>query len=577
MSTTVIYAGQSNKWDTAEDAKPVVETIKSTKELKCLNLEANTLGVEAAKIIGDALSFHPEFEIAHWKDLFTGRLKTEIPEALKHLFSGIVRAKARLKALDLSDNALGPIGVEGMVDFLKSESCYSLQFMQELRLNNNGLGIKGGTMLAEALIELSKKAEAAGTPLKLKVFIAGRNRLENPGAKIFSKFFSLVKSLEEIAMPQNGIFHAGITALAESFSLNPNLKIINLNDNTFTLKGANAMAKELPKMKNLEVINLGDCLLKTKGAIAIAEALSNLTLLKEVYMDSNEIQPDGGIAIVEAIANNPNISHLMLDGNCFGEEGAEEIVNMLKDFNKEDILGSLDDIEEPDDEEDDENEHREEVSDDEDEEDEVDVEEIEGPQIGISPLKRDSTKDLVKPVKCTPAEFLEAPSAGRLLGLSGGILSTFLQEAKKRAENPNRDVDFGDAHSPEALIEEYIRLFVSVATFSTCNIKSVVDIVEELTRGLMKEALKVAQDNGLSSVVTNCILVHFGLVKSESKAFKITWDLRGCMVALTKQIPKPYFPHETKSTLQFFFSRPNLPVDKFDKEKQELLVALFRS
>lgn len=72
---------------------------------------------------------------------------------------------------------------------------------------------------------------------------------------------------------------------------------------------------------------------------------------------------------------------------------------MLKDFNKEDILGSLDDIEEPDDEEDDENEHREEVSDDEDEEEEVDVEEIEGPQIGISPLKRDSTKDLVKPVK----------------------------------------------------------------------------------------------------------------------------------------------------------------------------------
>ncbi|RXG51725.1 Ran GTPase-activating protein 1 [Armadillidium vulgare] len=513
-----------------ETTKPVVETIKSTKELKCLNLEANTLGVEAAKVIGDALSFHPEFEIAHWKDLFTGRLKTEIPEALKHLFSGIVRAKARLKALDLSDNALGPIGVEGMVDFLKSESCYSLQ---ELRLNNNGLGIKGGTMLAEALIELSKKAEAAGTPLKLKVFIAGRNRLENPGAKnIFKIFFSCKKFGRDRHAPE-----------------------WNFSCGTFTLKGANAMAKELPKMKNLEVINLGDCLLKTKGAIAIAEALSNLTLLKEVYMDSNEIQPDGGIAIVEAIANNPNISHLMLDGNCFGEEGAEEIVNMLKDFNKEDILGSLDDIEEPDDEEDDENEHREEVSDDEDEEDEVDVEEIEGPQIGISPLKRDSTKDLVKPVKCTPAEFLETPSAGRLLGLSGGILSSFLQEAKKRAENPNRDVDFGDAHSPEALIEEYIRLFVSVATFSTCNIKSVVDIVEELTRGLMKEALKVAQDNGLSSVVTNCILVHFGLVKSESKAFKITWDLRGCMVALTKQIPKPYFPHETKSTLQFFFSR----------------------
>ena len=43
--------------------------------------------------------------------------------------------------LDLSDNAFGPNGMEGLVDFLKSESCYSLK---ELRLNNNGLGITGG-------------------------------------------------------------------------------------------------------------------------------------------------------------------------------------------------------------------------------------------------------------------------------------------------------------------------------------------------------------------------------------------------------------------------------------------------
>jgi Ran GTPase-activating protein 1 len=31
--------------------------------------------------------------------------------------------------------------MEGLVDFLKSPSCYSLK---ELRLNNNGLGITGG-------------------------------------------------------------------------------------------------------------------------------------------------------------------------------------------------------------------------------------------------------------------------------------------------------------------------------------------------------------------------------------------------------------------------------------------------
>lgn len=45
----------------------------------------------------------------------------------KHLFSGINRAGAKLLELDLSDNALGPVGVEGMVDFMCSPACYSLQ------------------------------------------------------------------------------------------------------------------------------------------------------------------------------------------------------------------------------------------------------------------------------------------------------------------------------------------------------------------------------------------------------------------------------------------------------------------
>ena len=64
----------------------------------------------------------------------------------------------------------------------------------------------------------------------LKVFISGRNRLENPGATILSKFFSQVGTLEHVAMPQNGIFHAGIGELAKALSKNPRLRILNLND-----------------------------------------------------------------------------------------------------------------------------------------------------------------------------------------------------------------------------------------------------------------------------------------------------------------------------------------------------------
>lgn len=47
-----------------------------------MNLEGNTLGVDASKGIAKALEKHPEFKRALWKDMFTGRMKTEIPKAL---------------------------------------------------------------------------------------------------------------------------------------------------------------------------------------------------------------------------------------------------------------------------------------------------------------------------------------------------------------------------------------------------------------------------------------------------------------------------------------------------------------
>ena len=53
----------------------------------------------------------------------------------------MISAGAQLVELDLSDNAFGPNGVEGIVDLLKSKTCYTLK---ELRLNNNGLGTTGG-------------------------------------------------------------------------------------------------------------------------------------------------------------------------------------------------------------------------------------------------------------------------------------------------------------------------------------------------------------------------------------------------------------------------------------------------
>lgn len=52
-------------------------------------------------------------------------------------------AESCLTELDLSDNAFGPTGVEPIIPLLTSSSFYSIKV---LKFNNNGLGIKGGTV-----------------------------------------------------------------------------------------------------------------------------------------------------------------------------------------------------------------------------------------------------------------------------------------------------------------------------------------------------------------------------------------------------------------------------------------------
>lgn len=57
------------------------------------------------------------------------------------LGDALITAGAQLVELDLSDNAFGPDGVRGFEALLKSPACYTLQ---ELKLNNCGMGIGGG-------------------------------------------------------------------------------------------------------------------------------------------------------------------------------------------------------------------------------------------------------------------------------------------------------------------------------------------------------------------------------------------------------------------------------------------------
>ncbi|NXX45509.1 RAGP1 protein, partial [Tricholaema leucomelas] len=535
------FKGQSLKLNTAEDAEEVIKQIEEFDGLEALRLEGNTVGVEAAKVIAKALEKKSELKRCHWSDMFTGRLRSEIPPALIALGDALITAGAQLVELDLSDNAFGPDGVRGFEALLKSPACYTLQ---ELKLNNCGLGIGGGKILAAALKECHRKSSAQGKPLALKVFVAGRNRLENDGATALAEAFGIIGTLEEVHMPQNGINHPGITALAQAFAINPLLKVINLNDNTFTEKGAVAMAETLKTLRQVEVINFGDCLVRSKGAVAIADAVKEgLHKLKELNLAFGEIQRDAALTVAEALEDKTELERLDLNGNTLGSEGCEQLREILESFNMASVLGPLSDDEE---EEEEENEEEGEENEEEDDDEEEDEEEEEEQQQQLNERGQGEQELLTRPniidsQSSTPvpsppvdvATFLAFPSPEKLLRLGPRCSVLIAQET-----------DTSDVEKVVTTLLRISSVFKDEAPVKTA--------VHETTDALMRKAFASATFN--SDAFVTGLLVHMGLLKSEDK-IKAVPSLYGILMTLNHMVQQDYFPKSLAPVLSAFVTK----------------------
>jgi len=489
------FADQSLSLTSAEDAKTIVLAIEKCVSMVYLNLQGNTLGIEASKEIGNALAKHgSHLKRALWQDMFTGRLKSEIPIVLEHLSTGLLAANVHLSELDLSNNAFGPIGMKGLVKLLNSSVCYELQ---TLCLMNNGLGIGGAKMLAKALIDNYEASCKAGTPFKLKVFIAGRNRLENDGIIALSRFFDLVKTMEEITIPQNGIYCKGILALTNSLLKNPNLQVLDVQDNILTPRGAEALAKVLPQLKNLKRLNIADCLIKSKGALAIAEALHVHESLEILDASYNEINGDSGLKLTKSICNKIKLKEYNINGNRFGTETIEVLFDLLKKSKKDKALFSL--------------------SDDEGEctSDEEDInEETEEPE-ETDESSTDETADLIK-------------------NMSVGEVKI------KREEDLSQNIDH--------LVDQLMDI---AGQYHDLNDKDILDKCFDLYKTAYSDAITSLKFIDL----TNLLLVKHGLIKSEDK-IRERKDVDRCLEVLKKVIEsKDIIPEPSRCILDFMLKK----------------------
>ncbi|KAI8055137.1 hypothetical protein BDF22DRAFT_370618 [Syncephalis plumigaleata] len=336
-------AGLGQHWDKYEDIQAHCEAITKYERLEVVRLCGNTLGVPAARALAEALRGQKHLKVVDMSDVFTGRLRDELSEALKAVCEVLID-KDNLLELDLSDNAFGPTGAAPLVPFLQAR-----RSLRTLRINNNGLGPEGGRMIADALYEAACVNEANNQTSNLRTIIIGRNRLENGSSEAFARAFAAHSQLREVRMPQNGIRPDGIVTLLGGLGKCTTLRYLDLQDNTFTAKGAMALAKVLPVWTELERLNIGDCMLNPDGALEVAKAL-NVARPSLLYLNMTyaEMDDKGALTLAGALLSMPGMKQLELDGNRFKNDSAaaDAIRDALFHHNNDKALGSLSDMEE---------------------------------------------------------------------------------------------------------------------------------------------------------------------------------------------------------------------------------------
>ncbi|KAK2610797.1 hypothetical protein N8I77_004198 [Diaporthe amygdali] len=327
--------GKGLKLTTAEDLEPHIKDLRALDDLEEIRLLGNTLGVGACKLLGEILATKKTLQVANLADIFTGRLLSEIPEALSYLLTSILNLP-NLHTINLNDNAFGLNTQAPLVAFLAAHVP-----LQHLYLNNNGLGPHAGILVADALSELHEKKEAARKEGKtvpdLETVICGRNRLENGSMTAWAKAFSLHNKIKEVKMVQNGIRQEGISHLL-SHGLNKasGLVTLDLQDNTFTLMGAKALAKVTPTWAQLKELGVGDSLLGAKGGVLLGDALAqgnnkNLEILRLQY---NDITSKGVTSLAKAAKQAlPALKKVELNGNKLSED--DEGIVLLQELLEE--------------------------------------------------------------------------------------------------------------------------------------------------------------------------------------------------------------------------------------------------
>lgn len=352
MSKVFSLRGRALKLDTAADLEKHIQPLVDSSDVEEVHIEGNTIGVEASQALAKILETKQTLLYANLADIFTGRLLSEIPQALDALLKALLKCP-KLHTINLNDNAFGLNTVEPLRPFLAQHTP-----LQHLYLNNNGLGPTAGTLVANALTQLaenkSKAREAGKNVPDLETAVCGRNRLETGSMAAWVQAYQANNKVKTVKMVQNGIRPDGVAQLLrDGLSACKNLEILDLQDNTFTALAATLLVSVMPTWTKLRDLGIGDSLFGSRGARRLGATLATggNKALEVLRLQFNEIDSAGLKALADAAASTglPKLRRIEINGNKFAEEDPNiERLQEILSARKEEHASEYPDVDEDD-------------------------------------------------------------------------------------------------------------------------------------------------------------------------------------------------------------------------------------
>ena len=130
MSRIFSLRGQALKLDIAADLHKHTQPLQESTDVEEIHLEGNTIGVEASVALAAILETKTTLKYANLADIFTGRLLSEIPQALDALLKALLNCP-ELHTINLNDNAFGLNTVEPLRPFLSQPHSTSTSLSQQ--------------------------------------------------------------------------------------------------------------------------------------------------------------------------------------------------------------------------------------------------------------------------------------------------------------------------------------------------------------------------------------------------------------------------------------------------------------